>query len=112
MCFPFINPIKTIDHTKSLASLSRNPLMFQYASRNLSSGRRIYLDKFDTVTSILNQTKPAKEKFALLKWTEAQVSELGKKEFLKKKKDIVKRGTSFHHVSNKMKHFGQLFLDR
>ena len=65
----------------------------------MKDGGRIYLDKFCSVTSILSQTKPPSEFFALKNWAKSQVSELGKEKFKEKKKSISRRGTLFHHVS-------------
>ena len=95
---PFINDTKTVNHDV-LSSLSISPLSIHLGSKNVKDGGRIYLDKFCSVTSILSQTKPPSEFFALKNWAKSQVSELGKEKFKEKKKSISRRGTLFHHVS-------------
>ena len=95
---PFINHTKTVNHDV-LSSLSISPLSIHLGSKNMKDGGRIYLDKFCSVTSILSQTKPPSEFFALKNWAKSQVSELGKEKFKEKKKSISRRGTLFHHVS-------------
>ena len=95
---PFINHTKTVNHDV-LSSLSISPLLIHLGSKNVKDGGRIYLDKFCSVTSILSQTKPPSEFFALKNWAKSQVSELGKEKFKEKKKSISRRGTLFHHVS-------------
>lgn len=95
---PFLNQSKTFDQ-KALSSLLLSPLSIHYANKVQRYGERIYLDKFHSVTSILSQTKPASEHFALKNWKKAQISELGKEQFEKNTKNTFKRGTLFHHVS-------------
>ena len=95
---PFINHTKTVNHDV-LSSLSISPLSIHLGSKKVKDGGRIYLDKFCSVTSILSQTKPPSEFFALKNWAKSQVSELGKEKFKEKKKSISRRGTLFHHVS-------------
>lgn len=95
---PFINPTKTVNHDV-LSSLTLSPLSIHLGSKKVKDGGRIYLDKFCSVTSILSQTKPPSEFFALKNWAKSQVSELGEEKFKEKKKSISRRGTLFHHVS-------------
>ncbi|KAL9968525.1 hypothetical protein ACROYT_G020632 [Oculina patagonica] len=93
---PFLNQSKTLDK-KALSSLLLSPLSIHCANKVQRYGERIYLDKFHSVTSILSQTKPASEHFALKNWKKAQISELGKEQFEKNTKNTFKRGTQFHH---------------
>lgn len=93
--FPFINKDKTTNKD-ALSSLRVSPLSIHYSSKRVKNGERIYLDKFQSVTSILNQTKPANEFFALKNWQKAQISELGEEQFKEKRKTISRRGTGFH----------------
>lgn len=93
-----------INHNKStneevLSSLLLCPLSIHYANKKEKNGERIYLEKFRSVTSILSQTKPPSEWFALKNWKKAQISELGDEEFKEMKKTISRKGTLFHHVS-------------
>ena len=82
-----------------LSSLLLSPLSIHYANKKEKNGERIYLEKFRSVTSILSQTKPPSEWFALKNWKKAQISELGDEEFKEMKKTISRKGTLFHHVS-------------
>ena len=95
---PFLNPSKTVDQ-EALSSLLRSPLSIHHASKLQRHGERIYLDKYHSVTSILSQTKPASEHFALKNWKKSQISELGKEQFKKNTKNTFKKGTLFHQVS-------------
>lgn len=95
---PFLNQSKTVEQ-KALSSLLLSPLSIHYTNKKQRNGERIYLDKFHSVTSILSQTKPASEHFALKNWKKAQISELGKEQFEKNTKNTFKRGTLFHNVS-------------
>ncbi|XP_068700661.1 mitochondrial genome maintenance exonuclease 1-like [Montipora foliosa] len=93
---PFMNKNKTTNQ-EALSSLLVSPLSIHYSSKTLKNEQRIYLKKFTSVTSILSQTKPPSEFFALTNWRKAQISELGEEQFKEKKKTISRRGTQFHH---------------
>lgn len=93
---PFVNQSKTVNQ-EALSSFLLSPLSIHCGSRKNRNGERIYLDKYHSVTTILSQTKPASEHFALKNWAKAQISELGEEKFKEKKKYISRRGTSFHH---------------
>jgi len=84
---------------EALSSFLQSPLSIYYSNKKLTNGERIYVEKFRSVTSILGQTKPPSELFALKNWKKAQISELGKEQFKEKKTNISRRGTLFHHVS-------------
>ena len=96
---PFLNQNKTDIHQNTISSLFLSPLSIHYANKKQQNGERIYLDKFHSVTSILSQTKPASEHFALKNWRKAQISEFGEEQFKKNTKNTFKKGTVFHHVS-------------
>lgn len=93
---PFINHNKSMDQ-EALSSFLQSPLSIYYSNKKLTNGERIYVEKFRSVTSILGQTKPPSELFALKNWKKAQISELGKEQFKEKKTNISRRGTLFHH---------------
>ena len=93
-----MNKNKTTNQ-EALSSLLVSPLSIHYSNKTLKNEQRIYLKKFTSVTSILSQTKPPSEFFALTNWRKAQISELGEEQFKEKKKTISRRGTQFHHVS-------------
>lgn len=94
---PFVNHSKIVDQ-EALSSFLSSPLSVQYANKIQRNGDRIYLDKYHSVTSILKQTRPASEYFALKNWKKAQISELGEGQFKKNKKNTFNRGILFHHV--------------
>ena len=94
---PFVNHSKATDQ-KAVSSLLQSPLSLHYKNR-IHNGERIYVGKYSSVTSVLNQTKPPNEYFALLNWKKAQISELGKKQFKEKAKNTIRKGKLFHQVS-------------
>lgn len=93
---PLINHNKITDQ-EALSSFLLTPLSLDYSSKIHKDGRRIYLEKFHSVTSILNQTKPASQHFALKNWRKAQIFELGEEQFKEKSKAFFTRGSQFHH---------------
>lgn len=94
---PFVNHSKIVDQ-EALSPFLSSPLSVQYANKIQRNGDRIYLDKYHSVTSILKQTRPASEYFALKNWKKAQISELGEGQFKKNKKNTFNRGILFHHA--------------
>lgn len=93
---PFLNHSRGTDQ-QAVSSLLESPLSMHYMNKN-HNGERIYLGKYPSVTSILGQTKPPNEHFALLNWRKAQISELGKKKFNKQAKITFKKGQLFHQA--------------
>lgn len=92
----FVNPSRGANQ-EAVSSLLESPLSLQYMNRN-QNGERIYLGKYPSVTSILGQTKPPNEHFALLNWRKAQISELGKRKFNKQAQITFRKGQLFHQA--------------
>lgn len=94
---PFINPNKCVD-SRALNQCIAEPLCLEFEKTEGADGSRLYQQKFPSVTTILQQTKPANEFFALRNWQKAQIVEHGEERFKEMSQTVTRRGTDFHQV--------------
>ncbi|XP_028415450.1 mitochondrial genome maintenance exonuclease 1-like [Dendronephthya gigantea] len=98
---PFMNPNRQQNQCNLDVRRTDFPLQVSLSATKNNNGR-VYSGDHPSVTTILDQTRPKNEFYALLSWRRGLIKKLGVEGYNDKVMNITNRGTTFHQA---IKHY-------
>lgn len=106
---PFNNPERPRDQTD--VKRSGGPIQVQVSLENDENHSRVYFSNKPSVTTILQNTRPKNEQYALQKWKQGLINKVGETGYNDEVRKAITRGITFHQVSHSRSAFFDMVVD-